>query len=71
MNKNKSEITKAAVIGGIMGLVPSFLINYFLAPMPETLLANALGNGVSGLIIGFMGGFMGLFIYFKQTSKVD
>jgi len=66
---NKSEIIKSAIIGGVMGLLPSFLLNYFLIPMPETVLANALGNGLSGLISGFMGGFMGLFIYFKQVNK--
>jgi hypothetical protein len=71
MNKNMPEIIKAATIGGIMGLLPSFLLNYFLIPMPETALANALGNGLSGLISGFMGGFMGLFIYFKQAGKTN
>lgn len=68
---NRTEIFKAAIIGGIMGLLPSFLLNYFLIPMPETVLANALGNGVSGLISGFMGGFMGLFIYFKHVDKTN
>jgi hypothetical protein len=69
MNRNMSEVMKAAIIGGVMGLIPSFLINYFLLPMPETVLANAIGNGISGLISGFMGGFMGLLVYFKQMSK--
>jgi len=67
MNKNMSEVIKAAIIGGVMGLIPSFLINYFLAPMPESVLANAIGNGISGLISGFMG----LLVYFKQMSKTD
>jgi len=71
MNRNMSEIMKAAIIGGVMGLIPSFLINYFLAPMPETVLANAIGNGISGLISGFMGGFMGLLVYFKQIGKTN
>ena len=69
MNKNMSEVIKAAIIGGVMGLIPSFLINYFLMPMPDTVLANAIGNGMSGLISGFMEGFMGLLVYFKQTGK--
>lgn len=71
MNRNMLEIIKAAIIGGLMGLIPSFLINYFLTPMPETVLANAICNGISGLISGFMGGFMGLLVYFKQTSKTN
>ncbi len=47
------------LIGGIMGLPISFALNYFLVPMPETVLANALGNGISGLMSGFMGALSG------------
>jgi hypothetical protein len=46
----------------------SFVINYFLLPLPETVFANALGNGISGLISGFMGGFMGLLFYLKKVQ---
>lgn len=54
------ESLKAGLIGGIGGLIVSVLINYFILPMPETVLANALGNGMSGLMSGFMGGFLAL-----------
>jgi hypothetical protein len=46
----------AGLLGGTGGLVFSIIINYFLLPMPETLFANVLGNGISGLISGFMEG---------------
>lgn len=64
------DMLKAGLIGGLVGAVASFLINYFLVPVPESELLNGLGNGISGLISGFMGGFMGLFMYIKkiQTS---
>lgn len=66
---------KAAIMsglfGGIMGLLISFAMNYFVIPMPETVLANALGNGISGLMSGFMGGFMGLLMYLKKVSQKD
>lgn len=54
-----------------MGLLISFLLNYFLIPMPTTVLANALGNGISGLMSGFMGGFMGLLMYLKKAATID
>lgn len=49
----------------------SFLLNWLLIPMPETLMANGLGNGLSGLMSGFMGGFIGLLMYLKKAAAVD
>ena len=60
---NKRSL-KAGLIGGIGGLVVSMVNNYFILPMPETVLANALGNGISGLMSGFMGGFLAI----KKTN---
>ena len=59
------ESLKAGLIGGIGGLVVSMVINYFILPMPETVLANALGTGISGLMSGFMGGFLAI----KKTNN--
>jgi hypothetical protein len=61
---NKKSL-KAGLIGGIGGLVVSMVINYFILPMPETVFANALGNGISGLMSGFMGGFLAI----KKTNS--
>jgi hypothetical protein len=33
--------------------------------VPETVFANALGNGISGLMSGFMGGFLAI----KKTNS--
>jgi len=41
----------------------SFVMNYFIFPMPHTIISNAVGNGLSGLISGFMGGFIGVLAY--------
>lgn len=51
---------KAALISGAVGLTVSFLLNYFVIPVPETELANAFGNGMSGMISGFAGAYMAL-----------
>lgn len=59
------ENLKAGLIAGIGGLVVSMVINYFILPKPETVFANAFGNGISGLMCGFMGGFFG----FKKTNN--
>lgn len=67
MSGNVGHSVKAGVIGALMGFALSFLVNYFLLPMPETGVANAIGNGISGLISGFMGGFMGLFMHLKTA----
>jgi len=71
MNKNTSDAIKAGVFGAVMGLIISFLANYYVIPFPETVFSNAMGNGVSGFLSGFMGGFMGLLMYLKQTSKAQ
>jgi hypothetical protein len=59
------ERIRAVAGGGIGGLVVSMVINYYILPMPETVFANALGNGISGLMIGFMGGFLAI----KKTNS--
>ena len=63
------QIFITGVIGGLMGLIISFSINFFLIPLPETVLTNASGNGISGLISGFMGGFIGLMMYLKNLNS--
>jgi hypothetical protein len=47
----------------------SFAMNYFLFPLPETVIGNALGNGMSGFLSGFMGGFIGLLAYLRAVKK--
>ena len=39
----------------------------FLVPIPKTALANAVGNGISGLLSGFMAAFIGLLTYFNAS----
>ena len=56
----QKKALKAGLIGGIGGLVFSMIINYFVFPMPESLIGNASGNGISGLISGFMGGYLAI-----------
>ena len=58
--KEPNKALRAGLMGGIGGLVFSIIINYFILPIPETLYANALGNGISGLISGFMGGYLAI-----------
>jgi len=65
-----SPSVRAGLVGGIMGFILSTLMNYFIFPLPNAILASALGNGLSGLLSGFMGGFMGLLIYLKQQKKL-
>jgi hypothetical protein len=59
MKAQKSAII-AGLVGGIGGFVFSAMINYFILPMPESLLGSALDNGMSGLISGFMGGYLAI-----------
>ena len=44
---------KAALISGAVGLTVSFLLNYFVIPVPETELANAFGNGFAQNAVTF------------------
>ena len=67
----RKEALINGAIAGIIGFVASMLMNYFIIPFPESVLANAVGNGFSGLISGFMGGFMGIMAYSKKIKKVN
>ncbi|MEG0377461.1 MAG: hypothetical protein RR614_03175 [Eubacterium sp.] len=52
-----------------MGLLVSFLLNYFVLPIPLTIFSNAMGNGISGLISGFMGGFVAIIMFVKGQRE--
>ena len=54
------EALKGSIIGGIVGGVISGLLNYFVLPIPETHLDNAIGHGIGGLICTFIGGVVGI-----------
>lgn len=54
----KWEIIKGALISAAFGFAVSFALNYWLLPVPETELANAIGTGMSGLMSSFIGSFM-------------
>lgn len=58
MPLKKWEIIKGALISAIFGFTISFALNYWLIPVPETELANAIGTGISGFMSGFIGAFM-------------
>lgn len=56
---------KSGLTGGVIGAAASGAVNYFVAPMPESLLANALGHMVSGGLSGLLAGFMGLYTWIR------
>lgn len=52
-----------------MGFLMSFLLNYFIFALPQTITIHALGNGMSGLISGFMGGFIGVMVHISKGKN--
>jgi hypothetical protein len=60
---------KQRIIGALGGFLMSFHMNYFVLPLPHSVLGNALGNGMSGILSGFMGGFLGLLGYQAELRR--
>ena len=58
-----------AIPSGIASAVLSFAAAMFLIPFPETAMANAINNGISGLLSGFVGSLVTLIIYIKKSEK--
>jgi len=54
-----------------MGLIMSFLMNFFIIPFPTDNVINGMNHAISGLISGFMGGFMGVLMYIKIMGKKE
>lgn len=48
----KKEIIKSIIPSGIACALISFVLNYFVIPMPKDVMGNAIGNGISGLFSG-------------------
>ncbi len=65
--KNIVAAIRAGVAGAFFGLAISFLLNYFLFPVPDSQISYAISNGMSGLFSGFFGGFFGLVFYLKTS----
>ena len=53
----------------IFCFIMSFLINYFLMSVPDSQMANAIGNGISGLGSGVMTAIFGLGLFFVGARK--
>lgn len=49
---HKKNIIAAAIPAGLISFALSFIIGGYILPFPDTIIANAFGNGMSGLISG-------------------
>ena len=58
-----------SIPSGIASALLSFAVAMFLVPFPETEVANAINNGISGLLSGFVGSVVTLIVYIKKTEK--
>ena len=57
----------SGLIGACLGAIGSFCVNYFLMPVPDTIMGNAIGNAISGAFSGLLGGFVPMLI----ASKIE
>lgn len=57
------------IIGCAMGFVMSWVIAYFVLPLPTTPMAHAINNGVSGLMSTLVG-LLGLYAWAKQKYNI-
>lgn len=69
MSLETKEAVTAGVIGGAIAALLCILVNHFLVPFPETVMANTIGHGISGLLSGLMSGFIGVMVALKNVSK--
>ena len=69
MGANIIEPIKSAIAGGIIGFLMCALMNHFVVPFPETVIANTMNNGIGGLITGVIAGFMGVYIYMRKEQN--
>lgn len=65
----KKELIKSIFPSAIACTVMSFLVNYFLIPMPKNVMANAIGNGVSGLLSGIITAAIVTILLVKTANK--
>ena len=67
MNYVFKESILAGLIGGCIAATLAFAINQFLLPLPQSVLDNSLGNGISGFASGLLSGFVGVFLVLRKT----
>ena len=60
------NIVKIVLPGMIMGFVVSFLMNYFIVPVPQTRISHAIGNGITGLFTALVTGLVLFLLMRKQ-----
>lgn len=65
----KKELIKSIIPSAIACTVISFLLNYFVIPMPKDTIGNAIGNGVSGLFSGAISAAIVTILLVKEANK--
>lgn len=65
----KKEIAVSMIISGIGSFILSFCVNYFLTGMPDSVMAHAMGNGISGLLSGALSVFLSFNVFFFTMRK--
>lgn len=71
MKNNVFKSLKSGLAGGILSLTFSFLLNYYLLPMPASTVDNAFGHAMSGLFSGFISAFIAVMLICRDTGCAD
>lgn len=62
---SNKEVLIKSIPSAVLSFAACAIIMYFIIPIPDTIAAHAVGNGISGLISGFIGSV----VAFKQAAK--
>ncbi len=60
---------KIACIGGIASFVVSAVLNYFIIPMPLSILDNSVSHGIGGSFCGFISAFVGVLLFARRHGR--
>lgn len=65
----KKELIKSIIPSAVACTLISFLLNYFVIPMPDNIMGHAIGNGVSGLFSGAISAAIVTILLVKSANK--
>ena len=69
MKTKIKKAVKTGLIGGLLSLVISALLNYYVFPMPISVLDNTIGHGIGGFFCGFISAFFGVLVILIELKS--
>ncbi|MBN2520517.1 MAG: hypothetical protein JXB17_08435 [Bacteroidales bacterium] len=66
MNKIYFETLKISLFGGIISAIISGILNYYVIPVPDSIVGSIIGHSIGGFCCAFISSCIGILLLIKK-----